>query len=92
MDGSNWRWGPDDTPDGDPFMPPPPPAGEGPTVFVIFVVSALLIGGGYILAHKLGDMVRIQNCVIQGRTNCAPIEVPKIFVKGGRTATGPIVK
>lgn len=86
MDGSNWRWGPDDAPDGEPFWPPPPAAGHGPSGLVILLVAALLIGSGYFLAHKLGDMVRLQNCIIQGRTNCAPIELPRTFGKN-ETAT-----
>ena len=74
MDGSNWRRGPDDMPDEEPFWPPPSSTGDGgPSGLVILLVAALLVGGSYVLAHQLGDMTRIQNCALQGRTNCAPI-------------------
>lgn len=84
MDGSNWRWGPEDAPEGEPFWPPPPAEREGPSGLVILLVTALLVGGGYLLVHKLADMLQIQNCVIQGRTNCAPITFPKVSGKGER--------
>ncbi len=86
MDGSNWRWGSEERPDGEPFWPPPPAEGEGPSGLIILLVAALLVGGSYVLVHKVGDMLRIQNCVIQGRTNCAPIDLPKVFGKNGRPA------
>jgi hypothetical protein len=89
MDGSNWRWGPEDAPDGEPFWPPPPAEGDGPSGIVILLVAALLVGGGYILVHRLGDMLQIQNCVIQGRTNCAPINLPKVFPKSDRLTPRP---
>jgi hypothetical protein len=34
----------------------------------------VLVVGGYALATKLREMGRIQDCVMSGRTNCAPIE------------------
>jgi len=77
MDGSNWRWGPDDAPKDDPFWPPPPRAGDESSFLVILAVAALLVGGSLVLAHKLSDMVKIQSCAIQGRTNCAPIDAPR---------------
>ncbi|PKU23978.1 hypothetical protein [Telmatospirillum siberiense] len=76
MDGSNWRWGPDDAPEGEPVQPPPPAAGEGPSGFVILLVVAFLLGASCFLAHRLGDMIWIQNCAIQGRTNCVLINPP----------------
>ena len=39
-----------------------------------FVVLALLIIAGLYLVHVLGDASRIQDCVMQGRSNCAPID------------------
>ncbi|MDR3438433.1 hypothetical protein [Telmatospirillum sp.] len=77
MDGSNWRWDHDDRPDRDPFWPPPPPASEMPTAAIILLVAALLLASGYTLIQNLGEMVRIQNCTIQGRTNCVSIDVQK---------------
>ena len=34
----------------------------------------LLVGGGLYLAHVLHDAAQLQDCVMSGRTNCAPIE------------------
>jgi hypothetical protein len=38
------------------------------------ILILLLVGGGLYLAHVLHDASRIQDCVMSGRTNCAPIE------------------
>jgi hypothetical protein len=37
-----------------------------------FVVIVLLVALGLFLIHVLRDMSRIQDCAMQGRTNCAP--------------------
>jgi len=37
---------------------------------------AILIGTGVWLAHAIADMRKIQDCVLSGRRNCAPIELP----------------
>ncbi len=67
-------------------IPPPPPDGGGdeddgneddgggPSPVVILGVVLLLVVGGWFLAHKLSELSRIQDCVISGRHNCAPIE------------------
>ena len=34
----------------------------------------LLIVGGLVLAHVLRGTAQLQDCVMSGRTNCAPIE------------------
>jgi hypothetical protein len=39
-------------------------------------VVCLLIGVGVWLADTIAEMERDQDCVLQGRQNCAPIEVP----------------
>ena len=44
-------------------------------VIAIAVVS-ILIGAGVWLADTIAEMERNQDCVLQGRQNCAPIEVP----------------
>jgi hypothetical protein len=38
-------------------------------VVVLFVV-------GWVLAHELYANVKIEDCVMSGRTNCMPIETP----------------
>ncbi len=39
-------------------------------------VAAVLILLGWFLIQELGSASRLQDCVMSGRTNCAPIEVP----------------
>ena len=38
------------------------------------IVTLLLIVGGVFLVHILGRAARLQDCVMSGRTNCAPID------------------
>jgi hypothetical protein len=40
------------------------------------VVVSLLVGAGVWIADTIADMQKIQDCAMQGRQNCAPIEVP----------------
>jgi hypothetical protein len=40
------------------------------------LVALLLIVLGLILVKVLGDSGRLQDCVMSGRTNCAPIDTP----------------
>ena len=37
------------------------------------IVIVLLVIVGLFLIHVLRDMSRVQDCAMQGRTNCAPI-------------------
>ena len=61
-------------------MTPPPPAhrpGRGPSrrgALLGLIVAVALIVLGLILVHVLGAAGRLQDCVMSGRTNCAPIE------------------
>jgi hypothetical protein len=43
---------------------------------IAIAVVCLLIGVGVWLADTIAEMERDQDCVLQGRQNCAPIEVP----------------
>jgi hypothetical protein len=43
---------------------------------IAIAVVAILIGVGVWLADTIATMERDQDCVLQGRHNCAPIEVP----------------
>ncbi len=45
-------------------------------ILVILVVIALVCVGGYFLLMKLIDVSRQEDCMLAGRRNCAPIEVP----------------
>ncbi|HZT02269.1 MAG TPA: hypothetical protein VFA39_08420 [Steroidobacteraceae bacterium] len=38
------------------------------------LIALLLVLGGMFLVRQLGRMSRLQDCVMSGRTNCAPIE------------------
>lgn len=45
------------------------------------VVVTTLVGIGVWLADTIAEMERKQDCVLQGRQNCAPIEIPAAIVK-----------
>ena len=40
------------------------------------IVTLLLVLGGVLLVHVLGRTAKLQDCVMSGRTNCAPIAAP----------------
>ncbi len=41
---------------------------------VVVVITVVLIAAGIWLAHVIADMRRVQDCLLTGRTNCAPVE------------------
>jgi hypothetical protein len=43
-------------------------------VLMALALILLLVLGGLYLFYALGDTSERQDCVMQGRTNCAPIE------------------
>jgi hypothetical protein len=45
-------------------------------VMAVAIVT-LLVGMGVWLADSIAEMERNQDCVLQGRQNCAPIEIPR---------------
>jgi hypothetical protein len=45
-------------------------------ILVILITIALVCIGGYFLLMKLADVSREEDCLLAGRRNCAPIEVP----------------
>jgi hypothetical protein len=45
-------------------------------ILAILVAIALACVGGYFLLMKLIDVSRQEDCLLAGRRNCAPIEVP----------------
>ena len=51
---------------------PQPPDPRRPAAIGLIVVVLLVIGGLFLI-HVLRDTSKIQDCVMQGRTNCAPI-------------------
>ena len=62
----------------DPLEPDDPGSRDTRRAAVLgLVLVLLLVGGGLYLAHVLHDASRIQDCVMSGRTNCAPIDSPQ---------------
>jgi hypothetical protein len=45
-------------------------------ILVVLAIIALACVGGYFLPMKLIDVSRQEDCLLAGRRNCAPIEVP----------------
>jgi hypothetical protein len=43
---------------------------------IAVVIVVLLVGSGVWIADTIADMEKIQDCTMQGRQNCAPIEAP----------------
>ena len=58
----------------DPRPPDPRPPDPRRMVVIGFLVIALLVIGGLYLVHELRDASQLQDCVTQGRSNCAPID------------------
>jgi hypothetical protein len=52
--------------------PEPPDPRRKALIALLFVV--VLIVGGLLLTHVLRHMSQLQDCVMSGRTNCAPID------------------
>jgi hypothetical protein len=48
---------------------------RGP-LFAIAAVALLLVVGWF-LARALHNSARLEDCLLSGRTNCAPVEVPR---------------
>ena len=48
---------------------------DGHIVFAVVIVSVLISAGVWI-ADTIAAMQKAQDCALQGRQNCAPIEVP----------------
>jgi hypothetical protein len=44
------------------------------SVLIGLIVVLGLVVGGLILVYELRDMARVQDCVMQGRTNCSPVD------------------
>jgi len=43
---------------------------------IAIAITAILLGAGVWIADTIGGLEKDQDCVLQGRVNCAPIEVP----------------
>jgi hypothetical protein len=44
---------------------------------IAVMIVSLLVGAGVWIADTIAEMQKDQDCVLQGRQNCAPIEIPK---------------
>ncbi len=45
-------------------------------VLIGVIVCLLLVLGGLYLIYVLRDASQLQDCVMQGRSNCSPVESP----------------
>lgn len=52
----------------------PPPSRRGPLIAMVLMLMLLI--GGWWLTQSLGSVGRLQDCVMSGRSNCAPIRSP----------------
>jgi hypothetical protein len=60
-------------PEPEPEAPEDPgPPRRGALIALLFIV--LLIVGALFIEHVLSTESKLQDCVMQGRTNCAPID------------------
>jgi hypothetical protein len=48
--------------------------GDRAKTLIALVFVALLVLGGLFLVHYLKKQSQLQDCFMQGRTNCAPID------------------
>ena len=52
----------------------PDPGGPPRGALIALIVIAVLVIGGIWLSHTLHGVGRLQDCVMAGRTNCAPVQ------------------
>lgn len=57
-------------------MPPESPQEPDSRRMVVIglLVTAILVAGSLFLFYKLRAMSELQDCVMQGRSNCAPVD------------------
>ena len=58
-----------------PRDPDPEPDSRRPAVLGLILVLALVVAG-YFLMTALRQNAKLEDCLMSGRKNCAPIEVP----------------
>lgn len=51
-------------------------SGSQRAALIGLVVCLLLVMGGLFLVYELKKTSQLQDCVMQGRTNCAPLDAP----------------
>jgi hypothetical protein len=60
-------------------MPKPDPEEDrrrARTNVAALILAAVLVLIGWFLVRQLGQSARMQDCLMSGRSNCAPIEAP----------------
>ena len=62
-------------PENDPRDPGPGPDSRRPAVLGLILVLVLVVIG-YFLVNALRKNANLEDCLMSGRKNCAPIEVP----------------
>ncbi len=72
-------------------LEPDDPESRDPRRAALFglLLVLLLVGGGLYLAHVLHNAAQLQDCVMSGRTNCAPIEATRPKSDDGEPASAP---
>lgn len=50
--------------------------GHGPSGLTLLVAAAIVVAAGLFLSARIGSMTRLQDCLLSGRSNCAPVDVP----------------
>jgi hypothetical protein len=63
----------DEQPDLERPAPSQPDPSGGPSARTLLIAAVAMVALGYFLVIKLRDMSRLQECVMSGRSNCAPI-------------------
>ena len=51
--------------------------GHGPSPLALLVAVVLVVAAGLFLSSRIRDMTRMQDCLLSGRTNCAPVDAPE---------------
>jgi hypothetical protein len=54
-----------------------PPSDSRRAAVVGLLVALLLVALGLVLIRVLGNAGRLQDCVLSGHSNCAPVEAPE---------------
>lgn len=49
--------------------------GRDRRVLLVVVLIIALVGGGWLLVHQMMSDSKLQDCVMSGRKNCAPLEI-----------------
>ena len=67
-------------PSKEPLLPGGPGMPRDPrrAALVGLIVTLLLVVGGLFLVRVLERAARLQDCVMSGRTSCAPIDAPSV--------------